>query len=79
MMKMKSGCGVLPRGLTAVVPAVVLAGLAAISGCSGKSEEPPQDHVFKGYENALEKAKQVAPQLEDAEEQRRKQLEEVSR
>ncbi len=75
MMKMKPGCGVLPRGLMAVV----LAGLAAISGCSGKSEEPPQDHVFKGYENALEKAKQVAPQLEEAEEQRRKQLEEMSR
>ncbi len=50
-----------------------------LSGCSNDTDEPPKDHVFKGYQNAMEKAKQVQPQLEEAEEQRRKQLEELSR
>jgi len=63
--------------------AVTLLGLILsallLSGCSNDADEPPKDHVFKGYQNAMEKAKQVQPQLEEAEEQRRKQLEELSR
>lgn len=63
--------------------AVTLLGLILsallLSGCSNDADEPPKGHVFKGYQNAMEKAKQVQPQLEEAEEQRRKQLEELSR
>ncbi|KPJ90272.1 MAG: hypothetical protein AMJ53_14145 [Gammaproteobacteria bacterium SG8_11] len=50
-----------------------------VFACSSGSEEPKQDHVFKGYENALEKANQVQPQLDEAEEKRRKQFEESMR
>jgi hypothetical protein len=47
--------------------------------CSNGSEEQNRDHVFKGYEESLEKAKQLQPQLEEAEEKRKKQLEEMMR
>lgn len=47
--------------------------------CSNGAEEQQQDHVFKGYENALEKAKQLQPQLDEAEEKRKKQIEEMMR
>ena len=57
---------------------VVLMSLGLFA-CSNGTEEQSQDHVFKGYENALEKAKQVQPQLEEAEEKRRKQMEEMMR
>jgi tRNA A-37 threonylcarbamoyl transferase component Bud32 len=49
----------------------------AVFACSSGSDEPSQDHVFKGYENALEKAKQVQPQLDEAEQERRKKMEEM--
>jgi tRNA A-37 threonylcarbamoyl transferase component Bud32 len=47
--------------------------------CSNDTKEQKQDYVFKGYENALEKAKQVQPQMEEAEEKRRKQIEDMMR
>lgn len=47
--------------------------------CSNEPEEQKEDHVFKGYENAYEKAKQLQPQLEEAEEKRRKQIEDSTR
>jgi hypothetical protein len=50
-----------------------------VYACSNGSEEPNQDHVFKGYEDALEKAKQVQPQLDEAEQERRKKMEEMLR
>ena len=59
---------------------VLLTVLYAAQGCSNGSEEPKQkDHVFKGYEQALDKAKQVQTQLDEAEEKRRKQMEEMTR
>ena len=57
---------------------VILMSLLAYA-CSSGSEEPSQDHVFKGYEDALEKAKQVQPQLDEAEQERRKKMEEMLR
>ena len=58
---------------------VLLIALYASLSCSHGSEEPKQDHVFKGYEQALDKAKQVQSQLDEAEEKRRKQMEEMMR
>ena len=66
MNKTVSGCALL----------ITLMCLA--SACSNPSEAPPQDHVFKGYEQALDKAKQVQSQLDEAEEKRRKQMEEMT-
>lgn len=60
-------------GFSVLVMSVVLL------GCSGGSDEPSQDHVFKGYEDALEKAKQVQPELDKAEQERRKKMEEMLR
>lgn len=57
---------------------VVLCSLMAIA-CSNESEEPSKDHVFKGYENAYKKAEQLQPQLDEAEEKRRKQIEDSMR
>ena len=51
----------------------------SVIGCSKGADEPKQDHVFKGYEDALEKAKQVQPQLDEAEQERRKKMEEMLR
>ena len=53
--------------------------VVVLPACSNDSAEKQQDHVFKSYENALEKAEQVQPQLEEAEEKRKKQLEEMLR
>jgi tRNA A-37 threonylcarbamoyl transferase component Bud32 len=53
--------------------------LLVAAGCSKGSDEPPKDYVFKGYENALDKAKQVQSQLDEAERKRRKQMEEMTR
>jgi len=47
--------------------------------CSNGSDEHKQDHVFKGYEKAYEKAKQLQPQMDEAEEKRRKQIEDSMR
>ena len=58
---------------------LIISVFCVVSGCSKDPEEPKQDHVFKGYERALEKAKQVQSQMDDAEEKRRKQLDEMTR
>jgi hypothetical protein len=47
--------------------------------CSKNPDKPKQDHVFKEYEQALDKAKQVQSQLDEAEKKRRKQMEEMTR
>lgn len=47
--------------------------------CSNGAEEQKKDHVFKGYENTLDKAKQIQPQMDEAEQKRRKQIEESMR
>ena len=57
-----------------VILVILLAG-----ACSKGSEEQKQEHVFKGYESALEKAKQIQPQMDEAEEKRRKQIQDSMR
>jgi len=61
------------------VAGLFLAVIVAACGCSNHSEEQEQDHVFKGYEKALDKANQVQSQMDEAEEKRRKQIEEMTR
>lgn len=56
---------------------VVSAMVFLLAGCSNDTTEQNQDNVFKGYEKALDKAKQLQPQMEEAEEKRRKQMEEM--
>jgi hypothetical protein len=65
--------------MTRITHCSVLLVSLGLFACSSGTDEQKQDHVFKGYENALEKAKQVQPQLEEAEEKRRKEMEEMMR
>ena len=50
---------------------------ALISGCSGndQSQETRGDHVWKAQTDALEKAKQIEQQLQDAAQKRRERME----
>lgn len=53
--------------------------LNSATGCSNHSDEPQQEHVFKNYKQAFDKAEHVQSQLDEAEAKRRKQMEDMMR